>query len=499
MRAACAELAELRSAFVDGALNAADYDRVSAHLAGCAACRSDVQDLRTVHELVRGNPGPDHTPTAELARRLAAIPGSETTAAGLARGSRRSGAWSGRLRADRRRVVLTTMAGVATLTVVGVTGYLAAPLQLAAVPDPSAVAEAEFSSALDQLPLSGDARDAVAWSNPTVLASSQGSVADVGPGMTTGDLVSEATALADLRRAATAAETVSYTAQQSFVAYGTDQTYTAQLQVVSQPGQASQINVVSQNGRPLVSDFSRVAGSSRLADDQVLSLLERNYDLSGVRGSVVVGRPATMLQATRAGTLAGRWWVDDETGLILWQQRFDTRGRLQLSTGFTALEPGEHSDVVPHLPPRAVLPVTTVALTLANATPLAAAGWACAPDVAGLSLIKLRVDRTEDPQSVHLVYTDGFTTVGVSEQRGRLAGAPAQSGWDAGLRAYVRPGATNLASWESGDRVFTLMTDGSPELLARAVASLPHEPALERTTMGRVQAGWREILAPVRG
>lgn len=490
---------------MDRALNAADYDRLSAHLAGCAACRRDIQDLLTVHELIRANVGPAAGPPAGLSQRLAAIPGSEAPKA-LARWSRPGGAGFGSRRRARLRATVAVFAGAATLTVLGVTGYAAAPADLVAVSDPSVDAEAEFSSALGQFPLSTGTLStgtgtfaAVSRSNHADLSSKGQAAAALSPGLATGDVVPAAAALAGLRRAAASAESINYVAQQNFVAYGSERTYTARVQVVSQSGQGGQINVVSQNGRALASDVSRAAGSSRMADDEVLSLLERNYELSGVRGSVVAGRPATMLQASRGGTVAGRWWVDDENGLILWQQRLDPSGQLQVSTGFTTLDLTDRPELVLHLPPRPVLPATNVALTLSNTGPLRAGGWVCHPDLAGLVLVKLRADRAADPETVHLIYSDGLATVSVLEQRGQLAGIPANSSWEAAARAYVQRGATNLASWESGDTVITVITDGSPELLAQAVASLPHEPPHERTTMERIQAGWGRILATARG
>ena len=51
-KAPCAELAELRSAFVDGALSDSDRERLLRHLVGCTDCRRDIEDLRAVRELL---------------------------------------------------------------------------------------------------------------------------------------------------------------------------------------------------------------------------------------------------------------------------------------------------------------------------------------------------------------------------------------------------------------------------------------------------------------
>jgi anti-sigma factor RsiW len=51
-RRPCGSLAELRSAYVDNALSDGDRDRLLVHLAGCAACRSDVAELRKIRQLL---------------------------------------------------------------------------------------------------------------------------------------------------------------------------------------------------------------------------------------------------------------------------------------------------------------------------------------------------------------------------------------------------------------------------------------------------------------
>ena len=143
-------------------------------------------------------------------------------------------------------------------------------------------------------------------------------------------------------------------------------------------------------------------------------------------------------------------------------------------------------------------PITS-RMTLSAADELVQQGWVCREELAGLSLVRLRRDSDPAAGAVHLVYTDGLTTLGVVEQRGRLAAGPQGSSWDTALRAHTTDGATRLASWQSGDTVFTVVTDGSTDALAAAVASLPHEPVPERTTMDRIREGWGKLLADTKG
>jgi hypothetical protein len=116
-----------------------------------------------------------------------------------------------------------------------------------------------------------------------------------------------------------------------------------------------------------------------------------------------------------------------------------------------------------------------------------------------MSLVRLRTDRAADPTVLLLVYSDGVATVGVFEQRGRLAGGPADSSWDPGLQAFAHHGPSQVATWQSGGLVFTVVTDGPADVLSRAVGSLPHERAEPPTTIDRVKEGWVTILAGLKG
>jgi hypothetical protein len=62
----------------------------------------------------------------------------------------------------------------------------------------------------------------------------------------------------------------------------------------------------------------------------------------------------------------------------------------------------------------------------------------------------------------------------------------------------VRRGASGVAIWQSGEMVFTVVTDGSASLLADAVESLPHGEATTQTTLDRIKAGWARILADMK-
>ena len=509
-KAPCAELAELRSAFVDGALNNTDRERLLSHLVDCVDCRRDIEDLRAVRELLnqtKAQPGP--TPT-DLSVRLVSIAGQDSYAPLWTRPFRRApssrarttGGLPSRRRTVKLRIAAATMAVGATITAMGVVGYAAAP-SLAAISDPTSEAQAAFSSSVGQFPLASDSLNAVMLADSNPLSTGPRSIEpsprlDV-PTAPSGQTMTAAEARATMQRAADAAHSISYSGRQSFLAYRNGVTIVAQIDVETRAGQGSQIVVNSPTGRQLLNEFTPSLLSSRVVNDELLTLLERNYRVAGIRGSSVAGRTATVVTATRDGQPAARWWIDDATGLVLWQETYGKNGSVELSFGFSSVAVSRANSILEHLPPRLAVPRTNTSLTLSSAADLAAAGWSCPRKLAGLSLVRLRSDRVGNPETVHMVYSDGLATVSVVEQSGRLAAAPQGSAWDATLGAYVRRGASTVATWQSGDVVFTLVTDGNSGVLADAVASLPHSGAETPTTLGRIKAGWSRILADVKG
>ncbi len=506
-KAPCAELAEFRSAFVDGALDNSDRERLLSHLVDCADCRRDIQELRAVRERLTQTKNEPSPAPGDLSLRLVSIAGPESFAPLWTRPFRRiqpcGPLRTGGLPSHRRTVKLRTTAAAvavaATVSAVGIVGYAAAP-SLVAIGDPTAEAQAAFASSLQKFPLSSDALNAV------MLADSRGMTASLspqqqGPTVATGPTLTATEAQATMQQAADAAHTVTYSGRQSFLAYRNGGAIAAQIDVDARAGQGSQVMVNSQTGQQLLKGFAPALISSRVVDHELLGLLERNFHLSGTRGASVAGRSATLVTASRHGSypVAARWWVDDATGIVLWQETYDKSGSVDLSFGFTSVSVSSRDTILEHLPPRLAVPRPSTSLTLSAAADLNASGWSCPRNLADLSLVRLRSDRAGNPETVLLVYSDGLTAVSVFQQRGRLTDVPKGSQWDATLGAYVRRGASGVATWQSGEVVFTVVTDGAAGVLADAVTSLPHDGAGTPTTLGRIKAGWARILADVKG
>ena len=150
-----------------------------------------------------------------------------------------------------------------------------------------------------------------------------------------------------MQKAANAGDSVSYSGRQSFLAYRAGKAIFAQVDVDARVRQGTQVRVNSQRGQQLLRRFTPALISSRVVDDELLALLGRNYHLSGSGGANVAGRSASVVTATREGSssAAARWWIDDATGIVLWQETYDRSGSADLSFGFTAVSvshAGEH-------------------------------------------------------------------------------------------------------------------------------------------------------------
>ncbi len=325
-----------------------------------------------------------------------------------------------------------------------------------------------------------------------VLPASAGRSAEREPSLT------RAEARGALARASAAASTFSYSGTQAFSAVLNGMTVSAVIQIDSRKEQGSQLTVLNDRGDKVLAGYARPAVQSRMVDNQLLDLLARNYRMSGWSGATIAGRPATVVEVSTGDTVAARWWIDDATGLLLGQETYDPQGQVTLSARFTSLRIGSASTILEHLPPRLSVSTTTSALTLSSSPQLTARGWSCSHSLAGLALVRVRTDRADSPNVLHLVYSDGLNTVSVFQRRGLLGGPPLGASWNADLGAYLRPGTLGLATWQSGATVYTVITDGPRELLAEAVRGLPHEPLPSPTTMDRVQAGWADILSRLR-
>jgi len=492
---ACDDLAELRSGFVDGALSPEDRDRVVSHLLACAGCRQDVAELRAMRELL-GRSGRGTTAPAPLSARLVSIAGD-----GSARpwtqafqGSRGPGLPSARRRA-RVRALLGTVAAAAVMAAVGVTGWFAAPAQgLATVADPADEAQAEFGAAATDLSVTGASLSALMLLDSLPEAFQDDAAVSRPTHDGTRPAQGESTAVKKLDRAMAASRTTTVVGRQAVLAHVENRMVAAHVTIDTRSRQGTLVSVLDPHGAQLASAFAPEPVAAGGGPSPV-DLIAQAYALSSESGVHVAGHRATVVEARDAqGAVSKRWWVDDATGVLLWQESYDDEG-LSTAAGFTDVLAVPYAAVVP----RAATRFLATSVASADAAQLTRSGWSCSDELAGLDLLEVSTDTPTAPRSAHAVYWDGLSTISVLQRHGRLADAPAGASWDAKLQAWRHAGAVRWATWQSGDTVYTVTTDGPASLLRRSVAAFPHEGPVETTTLGRVREGWSRILADLKG
>ncbi len=236
-------------------------------------------------------------------------------------------------------------------------------------------------------------------------------------------------------------------------------------------------------------------------DDRLLGLLAEHYMLSMAPVAPLDGRSASVIEARQPGSgqLAGRFWIDRDSGLLLHREVFDPEGRLVRSSGSASVS------VQPRLKtlPRAAAPVAAAPVfTLAAAgeridepglAALKGEGWpvpTSLPD--NLDLFDARLRTAAGAPVLHLAYSDGLSTMSLFVQPGRL-GRVVTAGFTAhqwsGAQVFVQNGSPMRVVWAGGGRVWTLVSDSPAETITSVVAALPHERPRHRGLLDRLGAG----------
>jgi hypothetical protein len=388
-------------------------------------------------------------------------------------------------------------AAVGTFTVVGAIGYVAAPYgQLGVVRDPVGRAQAAFSSSLGQFPLVSDSLSAVMLADAGQLAAYPPTL---GPTPSPAHQpLTEQQADAAMTRAVGSQHSVSYSGRQSFYATREGQSMWAAIAVQARSGQGLEVKVLSRSGEQLVYGFSprpSRPGWSTTTCSTCWPATTPDRGRRRHRGRAQRDRDLRL----ELGQRAARWWLDDETGIVLWQELYDGTGAVALSVGFHLGDgdAGRGDDGPP-----------AAAAAARNGDDLVVGGRCHLARGLRLDLWSGPVGALAGPAAHR---QRGGPVGGAGDiQRRRRHGCGARAARPAGRRArrhavgprpraYVRHGASQTATWQANGHVLTVVTDGPADVLTRAVASLPPERSAPPTTMDRVREGWASILAELKG
>ncbi len=336
-------------------------------------------------------------------------------------------------------------------------------------------------------------------------------------------------ALALLRRAMSAANSLSYDGVM-MVATWTPSGNTTRMIEVHQVAGARSVTV-RQTGGGVSTTTSWPAAGSALPAVDVLTLLAGAYELGLGPADEVAGRAASCVLARRHGRVAAELWVDDATGLLLRQEVFDARGRLTRLTSFLDVHqvsvaqppasptgapatPATSSAGGPAAPPGAgVLGSQLLGSAAGGAHQQVAAGGAdplalarglgsklpaTLPD--GFALVDVRsvAAGSSGARAVQLTYSDGISGLSVFEQSGRLpaSGMPGvgQQVWG-GTPVFVGSGWPARVVWQGDREVLTAITDAPLDEVHDVVAALPHAPHRAPGLFGRLSAVTRAVVS----
>ena len=295
---------------------------------------------------------------------------------------------------------------------------------------------------------------------------------------------SEQEAVALLETAALAGRSLTYTGTQYVASWSATASVSALSEVTHDAVGGSVVTAPVSGAAPPVPMTATV-------DRRLLGLLAASYDLVVAGPGRCTGRTTDVVEAYRPqGTLAGRFWLDKDSGLTLRREVFDEGGRRIRSSAFLDLQ------VTGGAPTQAL---STAGVGSPSPEQLRADGWQVPPDLpAGFELFEARLDApVPGEQILHLAYSDGLSTLSLFAQRGRLGTDP-PAGFAAelvgGRPVWVRSGSPERVVWSGGGRVWTLVSDASPETVRDAVAVLPRDAAPEQGLLPRLGRGASRML-----
>ena len=459
----CERLHPHLSAYADGTLPPKRWEQVSYHVAGCEECRDEVAAINAVCSKLSSYRGSE-TPEA-LAARLESIAGEHGSSPLY------MAAGDGELpSARRKRVRRATQGGVALLAVMVsavVLAVLVAPSPTR-ITDPVKAARELYGRSLTAISVN----EAV---GAMLLANERG--ADFGASETYEPRLSETQsvqlsaeeAAALLRRAAEADLTLTGV-QQVWASDGGGLYRTAQVRTTKVAGEGSHLEVFDARGDLFSSAFLPEFGARAIT-----APAEWEYVRSAT-AEQIVGRDAIRVQANADDQPVARWWIDSETGLLLWAERYDALGRVNVGFGYKqlALDAGSlNTDDTAQL------------ISLQPATSSQEAGWCvgldhCPQMLAGLPLVAYTASDKPGRASMNLVYSDGFHTAVVEWADGVLADSTARNDRGADMAVDV---------WQAGDAVISVACDCGQDRMARIKDELPEQQAHRHTIAAKIRDG----------
>jgi sigma-E factor negative regulatory protein RseB len=285
-----------------------------------------------------------------------------------------------------------------------------------------------------------------------------------------------------LQEAATACQATSYRGEQVVLWWGPGETSASVVDVWHQPGRVTLVqaaNAAPGNavgaGTPASPADDQDPDGILGVSNQLLVLLQTNYEILYVGRGSAAGRTALMVEVRRpGGGLAARFWLDAATKLPLRREIFASGSHMISEDSFIKLQLGARG--LGAMPAPAGAP-WTARLDPATLTALRAKGWPLPAQLPG-NLVLFAATQTSAPSGrvIDLSYSDGLAVISVFVQRGEL-GSP-MPGWrEIGMRGRtvysIDPDERSFA-WSSGGFVYTVVADAPAAVVSQVVAAMPN-------------------------
>jgi sigma-E factor negative regulatory protein RseB len=294
-----------------------------------------------------------------------------------------------------------------------------------------------------------------------------------------------------LQEAATACQATSYSGEQVVLWWGAGETSASVVDVWHQPGQGTLVQAATAipgtAGRAMSGRSAGAEIPARPApdpdpdgilgvSDQLLALLQSNYQIAYVGRGSATGRTALVVEVRKpgGGGLTARFWLDAATKLPLRREIFTSGSHMISEDSFINLELGASG--LGAMPAPAAAP-WSARLGSAKLTALRARGWPLPGQLPGnLVLFAATQTSARSGRVIDLSYSDGLAVISVFVQRGEL-GEP-MPGWrQIGIRGQtvysINPSERSFA-WSSGGFVYTVVADAPAAVVSQVVAAMPN-------------------------
>jgi sigma-E factor negative regulatory protein RseB len=230
----------------------------------------------------------------------------------------------------------------------------------------------------------------------------------------------------------------------------------------------------------------------------LVTLLGQHYVAAYDGSGTVAGRPAAVVELFRFdGSLAARYWLDQQTMLPLRRDLFDASDHLVSQDAFASVQFGSLAASRAAVAGSAGQQSQSQSAWVSAASPgqfrasLAGQGEAMPASLpGGLPLYAAAWTQTPDGKVVDLEYSDGLYVVSLFVQRGALAAT--MPGWRqiklASTQAFV---SGHSVTWAGSGLVYTVIADAPPQTVTQAVGAL--QVSGTQGLLGRLGRGFERL------